>query len=371
MLHLVMTLADGFRVRPSSVKEPVTPSWYHQGQHHDWSSPSSTSQSTGPKWDLEKLPEYDTIIQKKGTRFVLPSLQEESVHSGSNKILPPSRDVTTLNILGMQPDFSEPDALFGASDHDASTPRSEIAGSLRSSSVGTQGLIETETIPDTVSSRFSNSSLDISVGSNKKFSNVSIASKTQQQALGITARAGPGDKVISLEDVVSLMETRLSLGESTPIEERLERLDSPLREAGSWMDLAAPGRETHCTHYTHSSVALSGGGRILGSQVPPSTLHRHSVCSLPSTDDLELDIPDNFSKLETWPSEVAVAYALNFASVVIYGWSSAIQQIALEGNSSRSGKDEKHRFGLLQLSEFTHDENSETKPGTTTSNMYM
>ena len=40
--------------------------------------------------------------------------------------------------------------------------------------------------------------------------------------------------------------------------------------------------DSRCTHYTHSTAAFSwiGGGGVLGSQVPPSTVYQQSILSL-------------------------------------------------------------------------------------------
>jgi len=63
------------------------------------------------------------------------------------------------------------------------------------------------------------------------------------------------------------------------------------------------------------------------------------------------------SKFETWPSEVALAYVLNMAAVVIYGRTSRIQKFALEGGNMRErlGGGAKE-WGLLQLSEFESED---------------
>ena len=192
-------------------------------------------------------------------------------------------------------------------------------------------------------------------------------------------------KRVSLDDGASFFadqETRGSLVGHSLIEEKLETLGSPLDEAidrvgllddrfqyfrprqqgkhlgfsGRSVTLSLPGRnvETRCTHYTHSTAALSGDGGMPGSQVPPSTIYKHSVYSIPLTIESENEesaVFGNVSKFENWPSEVALAYTLNMASIVIYGRLSLIQKMALEGLDPRAAQ----QYTLLQLSEFANE----------------
>jgi len=84
--------------------------------------------------------------------------------------------------------------------------------------------------------------------------------------------------------------------------------------------------------------------------VPPSTLYRHSLFSVPLTPDTENQESVAFggrttSKFETWPSEVALAYVLNMAAVVIYGRTSRIQKFA-SGGREHAGEVGRGREGV-------------------------
>ena len=131
--------------------------------------------------------------------------------------------------------------------------------------------------------------------------------------------------------------------------------------SGRSVTLSLFGRnvETRCTHYTHSSSALTDGAGVPGSHVAPSTIYRHSVYS-PLTLDVENEESCRLSsdrgavthaRFESWPSEVALAYTLSMADVVIYGRTSVIQSTALEGMHGGDGGTE--RFGLKQLVQFS------------------
>ena len=213
----------------------------------------------------------------------------------------------------------------------------------------------------------------------------------------------PRMKRESFEEVESLQGTwRSGAVLGTPIEEKLDALESPLGESLDQVGLLGdqdqlqshpacpgiPGRsvtlslfarnvETRCTHYTHSSSALSGGAGIPGSHVAPSTVYRHSVYS-PLTIDVENEESGGLSSggtvshamFESWPSEVALAYTLNMSDVVIYGRTSRIQSTALEGTSSGEGGIS--GFGLKQLAGFSHTEHSSSgKSGKNSNHTYM
>lgn len=211
-----------------------------------------------------------------------------------------------------------------------------------------------------------------------------------------------GESVFEGVQRISGMDSNAELNESlpgtwksgnvpgTPIEEKLEALQSPLGESITQVELldkqhqsqgynvpslgASGGNvtlfgrnvETRCTHYTHSSSALSGGAGVPGSHIAPSTVYRHSVYS-PLTIDVENEESGGLSSRETvshatfenWPSEVALAYTLNMSDVVIYGRTSQIQSTALEGMSSR----EKGvgGLGLKQLAGFSHTKHSSSE----------
>ena len=206
-----------------------------------------------------------------------------------------------------------------------------------------------------------------------------------------------GEKEKSVEGSGSLQGTqRFDAVIGTPIEIKVEGVESSLGESLDRVGLLAnedglrgpptrppgvSGRsvtlslfdrnvETRCTHYTHSSSALTDGAGVPGSHVAPSTIYRHSVYS-PLTLDVENEESCRLSsdrgtvthaRFENWPSEVALAYSLSMADVVIYGRTSVIQSTALEG--ARSGDGETGRFGLKQLVQFSLTDHSPSgKPG--------
>ena len=188
------------------------------------------------------------------------------------------------------------------------------------------------------------------------------------------------DESLSLRE--SLRETLHSAANTTTMEEKLAELDSPLSEVLDRVNLldnhsqlhsmqpiahptGAAGRnvtlslfprniETRCTHYTHSSGALSDGAGVPGSHIAPSTVYRHSVYSAANTISLESKEENttfsSVSRFENWPSEVALAYTLNMGCVVIYGRTSRIQSVALEGMNTPAC------YGLKQLATFSNEE---------------
>ena len=127
--------------------------------------------------------------------------------------------------------------------------------------------------------------------------------------------------------------------------------------------------ESRCTHYTHSTAPLFEGANMLGSQVHPSTVLRHSMLSSETMPPSSSGAAKRLPQFEHWPGEVALTYAMSMASIVIYGKTSLIQQTALEGPREEGligfagGKGESgvvvRNFGLLALAEFGYGENNE------------
>lgn len=113
--------------------------------------------------------------------------------------------------------------------------------------------------------------------------------------------------------------------------------------------------DSRCTHYTHSTAPLDGGGAILGSQAPLSTVYGiHSTASIPSTiksvmEDLTLDTPPK--DLESWPWELAYVYIQCMASLVMFGNTSVIQKFAFDGFTFDAPRysDSGRSYGLQQL----------------------
>ena len=110
---------------------------------------------------------------------------------------------------------------------------------------------------------------------------------------------------VLVDEVVSVQGTLLSPACTTPMEEKLEAVKSPLSEAigrinlldnrgqflrpqpshppgasGRSVTLTLLGRnvETRCTHYTHSGAALSGGQGCPAVTLPPA-LCTDTVCT--------------------------------------------------------------------------------------------
>ena len=198
-----------------------------------------------------------------------------------------------------------------------------------------------------------------------------IGSRRVEEALKIHS-----ENTLPVDEPQSLRETLHSAANTTTMEEKLAELDSPLSEVMDRVNLldnhsqlqsmysithpvGAAGRhiETRCTHYTHSSGALSDGAGVPGSHIAPSTVYRHSVYSTAHTlssmskeEEEENATSSSVSRFENWPSEVALAYTLNMGCVVIYGRTSRIQSVALEGTNTPSC------YGLKQLATFSNEE---------------
>ena len=88
----------------------------------------------------------------------------------------------------------------------------------------------------------------------------------------------------------------------------------------------------------------------MGSQVPPSTVYRQSLLSSyhywhRQNRFILISCTNNIHRFDTWPVEVSVTYTISMASIIIYGRSSHIQKLALEGASADG-------YGLKQLSSY-------------------
>ena len=250
-----------------------------------------------------------------------------------------------------------------------------LSQDLTSLSVGTQGLIENETIPDLLGSDSSHSNLashaDLSAVDSfelsgfKDISATGLPSSLSQQ----TVRQSLSTKRVTLGSVIDMGEETIeenvesdvasSVGSSFDrvglLDDRFEMfgiLKKKYKGAKS-VTLTLPPRnvDSRCTHYTHSTAPLSGGMVVMGSQVPPSTVYRQSLLSsyhTIGTDRTALSssvTSNNIHRFDTWPIEASVAYTTSMASIIIYGRSSHIQKLALEGASADS-------YGLKQLSSY-------------------
>lgn len=204
--------------------------------------------------------------------------------------------------------------------------------------------------------------------------------QTQESNSGMNSALLAADKPTkSLEEDQASQRDVATRTPFTPIEDKLEAIRSPLGETNMSdnlgqhfrflnptvpadmdsksfaMSIPAHKADSRCTHCTHSTDGLSGGAVIPGSHVAPSTILRRSDISIPLTIEGGLS---GSSMFESWPGEVMLAYTLNMASVVIYGRTSLIQKVALEGKSERAGVAATKRYGLVQLAEFTQEESS-------------
>ena len=312
-----------------------------------------------------------------------------------------SQRVTTLNVLGMQPTFKHPPTDYTESDEadeDEEEEKEEdeeddedeeereeeysLSRDLTSLSVGTQGLIENETIPDLIGSGSDSSHTqlaspeDLSAYDSMEisgFKNISAAGLPSSLSLQTAGRQSVTTKRVTLGSVIDMREgiiedepasdvpSRSSVDSSFDrvglLDDRFEMVRAMKKRAAKSVTLTLPPRnvDSRCTHYTHSTAPLSGGMGVMGSQVPPSTVYRQSLLSSNqtfSTNRTGLSssmASDNSHRLNTWPAEISTAYTLAMASIVIYGRSSHIQKMALEGNSTDG-------YGLAQLSTYGCDE---------------
>ena len=229
--------------------------------------------------------------------------------------------------------------------------------------------------------KFSTSkNLELSNSDHREEGSQEVQRTTLQEPNELHSVMASEDDEKSSGDIGSLQGTwRSDIVHGTSTEEKLKDLESPLGESldnykhlqdllPQQTDISGRsvtlGRhvETRCTHYTHSSPALSDGAGVPGSHVAPSTVYRHSIYT-PLTIDVESEenggclssglITAPRAKLESWPSEVALAYTLSMCDVVIYGRTSPIQSAALEGELGGG-----RRVGLTQLAEFSLTDHS-------------
>lgn len=421
VLHLVQSLASG-SVRRYYLDED------RAGTSHSQQTSNSTrecltkhSASLTPSENRGK----DTAHQfKKGTRFTLPATVDSKVQTSHVRI---KKSLKTLNVLGMQPDFSESlagslgqtlthsgtgenDTMNGSpskpSEEDPQCHQQEQSNCSDTllQSVRTQSLIENESIPETPPSQYSSNTTVLGLGSSATLE----ATVSMSKSAGLLASSNSYSKNLDLSISNVLSTAILSSNPSGDIPAIGEEPDSsassiiPVQRkvvspvSGLLVDYAQPtkhaseelptlhevassqtshqdtlpnkGFESQYTHYTHSSAPLSGGAGVPGSQAPPSTIYRRSTISTPATELHNIHsttVLGNTSRFENWPNEVALVYTINMASIVIFGESSLIQKVALEGfeegrlSEKDRGKAPQHKYGLMQLVEFTGENESE------------
>lgn len=421
ILRLVQSLASGSVMR-------------YEGRTHSQQTSNSTRECL-TKRSASLTPSEnggrDTANQfKKGTRFTLPATVDSKIQTSHVRT---KKSLKTLNVLGMQPDFSESlagslgqtlthsgtgenDTMTGSpskpSEEDTQGHQQEQSNCSDTllQSVRTQSLIENESIPETPPSQYSSNTTVLELGSVATLE----ATVSMSKSAGLLASSNSYSKNLdlSISNVLStaILSSNLSgdipaIGEESnnsassilPVQRKLV---SPV--SGLLTDSAQPtkhaseelptlheiassqtshqdtqiqdtvpnqGLASQYTHYTHSSAPLSGGAGVPGSQAPPSTIYRRSTISTPATELCNIHsttviVLGNTSRFENWPNEVALAYTLNMASIVIFGRSSLIQKVALEGFeegrlSEDRGTAPQHKYGLMQLGEFSGENESE------------
>ena len=381
----------------------------------------------GSQISIETSPIRDHHLQnplpaKKGTRFILPGATDTKAGSTGGQMTPDSPDtmpgkhrrhVETLNVLGQQPGFKEPypESLCsepsGAGLEEASslalpTARPGVASQERADLMSDESLnlpgttagshLDTHTQPHPQElgsgSTLENSSLSQSLIITSSPWLKSSTSKNIEWSPDVTQGDSPLSRANLLEGAHRLEEESKSvLAYGSPMGDKLDGLASTLGESvssvlGDQSLEPVPGQsvtlprnvETRCTHYTHSSSALSDGAGVPGSHVAPSTIYRQSVYSPQLTIDMGMEEGDDGETGErcggdvsgeslvtvaragragivSWPSEVGLAYTLGMGEVVLYGRTSRIQSVALKGGTGGSGGE--RVLGLRQLAEFS------------------
>ena len=359
----------------------------------------------------------NAIQFRKGTRFTLPTSTDSEGSTRQASGGTTKKSLKTLNVLGMQPDFSESLAesmgnTLIHSNNDiitasASKPREEDGqhkqsyySDTQSPSVKTQSLLENESIPEMPLSQYSSNTIVMDPGSSatlgatgsmSKSAGLLVNSNSYRKNLDSslsnlsmdipTDEEEPNNSTSSFKSVPRKFASSGFGHYSLPIKHCSEEL-STLHEVGSSLTshqepqtkdnevtVSYQGLESQCTHFTHSSAPLSGGAGVPGSQVPPSTIYRRSTISTPATELHNLcstTALGNTSRFENWPNEVVLTYTINMASIVIFGRSSLIQKVALEGFEEDSlsvtdpFREPQQKYGLMQLVEFSGPNESDT-----------
>ena len=441
VLQLVQSLASG------SAKQH----YLDKSQKPPVNQPSSST-----KYSRECLIKHSAVVTptdtkqefavelKKGTRFTLPSSAKKrflpdgkrrSRQIYNEKPESNKKSVKTLNILGMQPNFSE--SLMGsigqtmthtgAIDSDASAntqckgddPANQqnqfnkwSSTNLLLQSVRTQSLIENESIPETLPSQYSSNTTVLDLGSSTTLEAATPHSKSNGLlacSIGFSKNMNSSllnvhsNAIVSSnpsEDIAALGEEHdTSVSSLIPVQRILisplsglladygqstkhDNEELPTLHENAFLESSQPNaqsKSTHqvtsnqyqgivsqCSHYTHSTVHLSGDAGVPGSQVYPSTIYRRSTHSTELPNINSTIALRNSSKFENWPNEVALVYTLNMASVVMFGRSSLIQRVALEGPEHKSVKKKLlspvEKYGLIQLIDFNPRSGSKSDP---------
>lgn len=443
-------------------------------------SPQKTKAATIKlKTTLETSPPLSSPKDKLKAMKLQPSMPAHMEMGGASGKIPmstskvqgsTSRTMPTLNMLGMQPDFSIPDgeSVYTVTDETIVSQsvvreRADDGGNsideydyikhmdfsdpipihrqetLTPGTIGTQSLIENESIPDPLPSTMTSNvtvldamesiiTVDFGESLGKSAGHLLTSSNLKDFSVSnlLSPSLLPSGELKSIEELVdSIADTtngELKESNDTGMDALTENASNHSKSSpdlggvwtkkGSSVDLyqlrstdepwqvviqddngqevtlqpikpqqvkivSVPESEqrsveTRCTHYTHSTAPLAGGANILGSQVHPSTIIRHSALYSTASSKSPTAAVTNesaaalsISKFASWPSEVAIAYIMGMTSCAIYGRTSLIQRTAMEGFVQEVGvvTDERgvesskgHKCGLLDMAEFHAEE---------------
>lgn len=326
VLHLVQSLAAGNSSTCISTARQSTDS-------------SNLSSTKAPSLSRYKSIDEEYSING-GSVAMIDSSDNEMFQDGKPL---ESNKVTTLNVLGMQPTFLDPEigsqyTSYTAieeeeldeeyTDGSSNTRLQDAEVSASGLSVDTQALLDMESIPDTPLTTQSTtdnasipnlSAINSDLSELKEYStNVSLAKDSSGLVDIITEedtdtdkepekKKGRGKKVT----LVSLPHTPVSppvsdsemsssdVHRDTSLLHRIRLLDDRFEVVGVLknqhavheggpksvtLKITSPRPDSRCTHYTHSTAPFSWiGGGVLGSHVPPSTVYQHSILSLSQT----------------------------------------------------------------------------------------
>ena len=325
-------------------------------------------------------------------------------------------DVATLNVLGVQPKFIDPESstyTIDSSKDDETRREEEDINNISNNtlSVCTQALIENESIPDTLlptstepsgshvirgdeeitsleePSTFKDSYtsylIHISSQYNQSQTSPKVESsndkKTDKRVTLMSASAynpseeeggGEEDDDNDDDDVASSVGT--SINRINLLDDRFEFVKAKEGGGGGGkgkiVTLTLPQVEihrpdSHCTHYTHSTAPFSWGAGVLGSIAPGSTVYQHSILSTPSTIKTDLSTV-SLTNFTSWSWEVKLTYAVGLADIVMYGRDSNLQSVALMGRrrEDEEGREEEKEkpallgYSLVDLASYDDDD---------------
>ncbi|XP_019856026.1 PREDICTED: uncharacterized protein LOC109584648 isoform X2 [Amphimedon queenslandica] len=328
----------------------------------------------------------------------------------SSLVSDPKNNIATLNVLGMQPKFIEPEVE--ESDSEEKTREEEEEDdedynevSVYTLSVGTQALIDNESIPDIIqpsSTELSGSNVRERGGDEELVTTTSLEepstykdsyssyllhlssqfdqtlddNKTSNVSGLLSfkkAEREGGDKKVTLMDALSREEEEeeeegeednaSSVGTSI---NRINLLDDRFqfvktREEGAKaksVTLTLPQipfrTDSRCTHYTHSTAPFSWGAGVLGSVAPESTVYQRSILSTPSTIKTDLSTI-SLTDFSSWSMDVKLTFVIGLSDIVMYGRDSRLQEQALVRGGGKEGKGAAG-YCLIDLASYNDDD---------------